>query len=308
MMPAIEQRTVGTTGVRISSLGVGTASLGDVFGEVDDGAAEAVVAACALSAITYLDTAPLYGNGLAETRLGAALDDNRGGFTLSTKVGRTLDPDAPEGRVYDLSRDAILRGLESSLRRLDRDRVDIVYVHDPDDHEAEVYATAWPTLRELRDQGVIGAIGFGMNQWQAPLRFIGDLDVDIVMLAGRYTLLDTSAAEEFLPACLEKNVSVVAAGVFNSGVLANPVPGAWYDYAPASTEQLHRAQAIQAVGSEYGISLATLALHFAYSHPAVTSVVVGAGSQRTVARNVEALSTTVPDEVWVRLRDEGLVA
>lgn len=308
MMRGAEPRVVSGKPVTLTAIGAGTASLGDVFGGVAEGAATELVAACLESGVRYLDTAPLYGNGLSERRLGAALAElGRPEVTISTKAGRTLDPESPEGWRFDFSRSAILRGLESSLERLGRDRVDVLYLHDPDSHEEEVYATAWPTLQELRAEGVVGAIGFGMNQWQLPLRFVQRLDVDVVMLAGRYTLLDTSGAFEFLPACEVAGVSVVLAGVFNSGVLIDPVDGAWYDYAPAEPTLLARARAIRAIAAEYGRSLPQLALQFAFEQPAATSVVVGVGSARNLRRNLDAVESSVPEGLIERLRSEGLV-
>jgi D-threo-aldose 1-dehydrogenase len=297
------------SGVRLSTLGAGTSSLGDVFGPVDEAAAVGVVGACLANQVRYLDTAPLYGSGTSERRLGRALADlGQPDLVISTKVGRTLDASAPDGWRFDFSREAILRGLDSSLTRLGRDSVDIVYVHDPDDHEREVYREAWPALVELRDQGVVRAIGFGMNQWQMPLRFVERLDVDVVMLAGRYTLLDTSADREFLSTCIERKVAVVLAGVFNSGILANPVDGAWFNYQPASPELLYRARRMRDVAEFHGSTLAAIALQFALGHPAASSVVVGVGSAANLKRNVDAANSPVPTGLWEQLVSENLIA
>jgi D-threo-aldose 1-dehydrogenase len=307
-MRGAEPRPVSGRSVTLTAIGAGTASLGDVFGAVEEKAATELVAACLDSGVRYLDTAPLYGNGLSERRLGVALAElSQPDVTISTKAGRTLDPSAPDGWRFDFSRSAILRGFESSLDRLGRDRVDVLYLHDPDSHEDDVYATAWPTLQELREQGVVGAIGFGMNQWQLALRFVQRLDVDVIMLAGRCTLLDTSGASEFLPACEEAGVSVVLAGVFNSGVLIDPVDGAWFDYAPASPAVLARARAIRSVAAEYHRTLPQLALQFAFEQPAATSVVVGVGSARNLRRNLAAVESSVPEGLLDRLRADGLL-
>jgi D-threo-aldose 1-dehydrogenase len=296
-------------GVRLSTLGAGTASLGDVFGPVSDDAASDVLRACVANDVRYVDTAPLYGSGSSERRLGRALADiGQPNLVISTKVGRTLDAAARDGWRFDFSREATLRGLESSLTRLGRDSIDIVYVHDPDDHEEDVYRETWPTLMDLRDQGVVRAIGFGMNQWEMPLRFVERLDVDVVMLAGRYTLLDTSADREFLPTCTERKVAVVLAGVFNSGILANPIDGAWFDYRPASPELLHRARRMKDIAESHGSSLPAIALHFALDHPAASSVVVGVGSAANLQRNVEAANTPVPTVVWEQLDSEQLIS
>lgn len=308
MNRAAARRALRGTPVSVSALGAGTASLGDVFGPVSEASAIELIGACIDGGISYLDTAPLYGNGLSERRLGAALRElGQPEITISTKVGRTLDADSPEGWRFDFSRDAILRGLESSLSRLGRDRVDIVYLHDPDSFEQQVYDEAWPTLADLRDEGVIGAIGVGMNQWQLPLRFVERLDIDVVMLAGRYTLLDSSAEARFLPACEIADVSVVLAGVFNSGVLVDPVDGAWFDYKAATQTQLERARAIRAVASEFGVSLPQLALGYAFEHPAATSVVVGVGSAKNLRRNIDSVQHPLPLGLIARLREEQLI-
>jgi len=305
----IEFRPIAKTSVTVSRLGVGTASLGDVFGPVADDAATGVVQECVAAGISYLDTAPLYGNGTSEERLGRALSSpDLPPMTLSTKAGRTLDPTSPNGFRFDYSPDAIRRGLDDSLSRLGRERIDILYIHDPDDHAHAVYHQAWPTLLRLKAEGLVGAIGFGMNQWQLPLEFVSRLQVDVVMIAGRYTLLDPSAGEEFLPACQERGVSVVVAGVFNSGILVNPVAGSWYDYKPATAPQIRRAREIRALAARHGVELPAVALHFALRHPAVTSVVVGAGSADTVRRNVDAAQQSIPEELWMELVEQRLVS
>lgn len=299
---------IGDTTLTLSRLGVGTASLGNVFGDVNDGAAEQIVSAALANGVNYIDTAPLYGNGLSERRLGAAMRAlGQPDVTFSTKVGRILDDSEPHGWRFDFTRDGILRSLDSSLERLDRDAVDILYLHDPDDFEDQVYREAWPTLESLRSEGVVRAIGVGMNQWQIPLRLVQRLSVDLVMLAGRSTLLDQSAIAEFLPACVEHKVAVVAAGVFNSGILIDPVDGAWFDYAPAAEEQLVRARQIRTILDTFGVSLPQAALHFAAAQPAVISTVVGVGSAQTLEANIRALRLVVPDAAWRELRRQGLI-
>ena len=202
--------------------------------------------------VSYFDTAPYYGIGQAELALGAALQElGDAAVTISTKVGRIIDP-ATGAWHYDYSRDGVLRSLESSLGRLQRDHVDIVYVHDPDDYAAEASATAIPTLLKLRDEGVIGAVGVGMNQWQLPLEFVRNFDLDVILIAGRYSLLDASAAEELFPACLERGVGVVVGGVFNSGILADPSDQATFAYRPAAAELLEKARSMQAVAARHG--------------------------------------------------------
>ncbi|EOD63337.1 aldo/keto reductase [Amycolatopsis vancoresmycina] len=279
----------------MADLGLGTAGLGNVFGEVGDEAAAEVVTAAAAAGVRYFDTAPYYGSGLAERRLGRALPP--GPFAVSTKVGRTL---AGGGCFFDFSADAVRRGIEGSLGRLGLDRVDLVYLHDPDDHEEEAATAAWPELCRLRDEGVVSAIGVGMNQWEMPARFVERLDVDVVLLAGRYTLLDRSG-ERLLDLCGERGVGVVLGGVFNSGLLIDPRPGAWFDYAPAAPEVLARARRMRDVAAEAGYDLAACALAFAAAHPAVTSVLAGVTSAAQLRANLAAFRREVPPDLLHRL-------
>ncbi|NKE60514.1 aldo/keto reductase [Lentzea sp. PSKA42] len=308
----------------VSRLGLGTSPLGNLYTEVTEHEARAVVDAAWEAGVRIFDTAPHYGLGLAERRLGAALKDRpRDEFVLSTKVGRLLVPDPdgagpdPEGfavpatlrREWDFSADGVRRSLESSLDRLGLDRVDVVYLHDPDDHWDQAVGEAMPALAELREQGVIGAIGAGMNQWQMLARFVRESDVDFVLLAGRYTLLEQPALAEFLPLCAERGVDVLAAGLFNSGLLARQdVPDdATYDYRTAPADVVGRARRIAAVCARHGTTLPAAALWFPFGHPAVTGVVIGARTQAEVRANVEALSVPLPPKLWAELRDEGLL-
>jgi D-threo-aldose 1-dehydrogenase len=308
----------------VSRLGLGTSPLGSLYREVTDREARAVVDAAWEAGVRIFDTAPHYGLGLAERRLGAALRDRpRDEFVLSTKVGRLLVPDPgatgldPEGfavpatlrREWDFSADGVRRSLESSLDRLGLDRVDLVYVHDPDDHWDQAAGEAIPALVELREQGVIGAIGAGMNQWQLPARFVRESDVDVILLAGRYTLLEQPALAELLPLCAERGVDVLAAGVFNSGLLARQdVPDdATYDYAAAPADVLGRARRIAEVCARHGTTLPAAALWFPFGHPAVTGVLIGARAEAEVHANVEVLASPPPAGLWAELRDEGLL-
>ncbi|MDS0140028.1 MULTISPECIES: aldo/keto reductase [unclassified Amycolatopsis] len=279
----------------MADLGLGTAGLGNVFGEVGAEAAAEIVTAAAGAGVRSFDTAPYYGFGLAERRLGRALP--AGPFVVSTKVGRTL---TGGGCHFDFSAAAVRRGIEGSLDRLGRDRVDVVYLHDPDDHEEQAATEAWPELCRLRDEGVVSAIGVGMNQWQMPARFVERLDVDVVLLAGRYTLLDRGG-ERLLDLCGERGVDVVLGGVFNSGLLIDPRPGAWFDYAPAPADLLARAQRMRDAAASAGYELAACALAFAAAHPAVTSVLVGATSAGQVRANLDAFRREVPPELLSRL-------
>lgn len=295
-------------------LGLGAAPLAGLYEPVSELQAEATIRRALERGLRSFDTAPHYGAGVSERRLGAVLQNvPRESFTLSTKVGRLLVPAAepdPQGfavegpalrREWDFSRDGILRSLEGSLERLGLDRVNTVYLHDPDDHEAEVYATAFPALAELRDQGVVDAIGAGMNQSAMLTRFVERLDLDVVLCAGRYTLLDRSAARDLLPACVEHGVSVVIGGVYNSGLLADPRPGARFDYAPADPEVLARAQELRRICAAHGTPLRAAALQFVSRHPAVSCVLVGCRTPDEVDDNVAMAEHPIPAELWEEL-------
>ncbi len=319
-------RALGRGGLRVGPLGFGAAVIGNLYTALDTDSAMATVHTALAHGIRYFDTAPHYGLGLSEERLGAGIADvDRAQLLISTKVGRLLvdNPDgvnqrdtelfdvpASKRRVYDYSRDGVLRSLESSLERLGTDHVDILFVHDPDDHYEEALRGAFPALEELRGQGVIRSYGAGMNSPDMLADFVRDTDLDVVMLAGRYTLLDQGALAELLPLCEQRGVSVVAAGVFNSGMLAvdRPAAGATYDYAPAAEEILARANRIADVCERHGATLPQAAAQFPLNHPAVATVVLGARTAAEVTRNATLFDTPVPLECWQELVAEGLLA
>ncbi len=318
-------RPLGRTGHRVGPLAFGGAGIGNLYREVSDADAEAAVHTALAAGVRYFDTAPHYGLGLSERRLGAALAGQRDSVILSTKVGRLLvdepsgadrrdeagfDVPATSRRVRDYSRDGVLRSLESSLERLRTDRIDVVFVHDPDEYYTEALEGALPALAELRSQGVIGGFGAGMNQWRMLAGFVEHADPDVIMLAGRYSLLDQSALAELLPLCSARGVSVVAAGVFNSGILATdrPRPGAHYDYGPADAELVARANRIADVCQRHGCTLPQAAAQFPLAHPAVATVCLGARSADQMARNASLFERPVPDDVWRELVAEGLLS
>jgi D-threo-aldose 1-dehydrogenase len=319
---AVPSVPLGRTGLSVSALALGTAPLGNLYAAVTEEEAEATIRDALTAGLTYLDTAPHYGLGLAEQRLGRVLAGlPRTSFVLSTKVGRlarrlqegeTADPhgfvDAPAGkRVWDFSRIGVARSLEESLDRLGLDHVDVVYLHDPDDHEREALEQAFPALADLRDQGVVRAIGAGMNQAEMLTRFVRRFDLDVVLVAGRYSLLDQRAFIELLPACEERGVAVVVGGVFNSGLLADPRPGAPFDYVPARPELVARATRMQEVCARHGVPLRAAALAFPYGHPAVTSVLVGVRSPAELREDVALYAQGVPAELWEELVASGLL-
>ncbi|MEV3996322.1 aldo/keto reductase [Streptomyces halstedii] len=317
---------LGRSAVGITELSFGAAAIGNLFTEVDPAQAAAAVDAAWDEGIRSFDTAPHYGLGLSERRLGEALRDRpRDAYTVSTKVGRLLEPLPPgtapahglsEGfavahthrRRWDFSADGIRRSVEDSLGRLGLDRVDLVYLHDPDDHEEAAFREGYPALERLRAEGMVGAIGAGMNQTAMLTRFLRDTDVDTVLCAGRFTLLDRSALADLLPEAEARGRAVVVGGVFNSGLLADPRPGATYDYAPAPAHLLERALRIEEVTRRHGVPLRAAALRYPLGHPAVAGVLVGARSPEEVRDAAALLRTPVPDALWEELRAEGLSA
>ncbi|MFI6697781.1 aldo/keto reductase [Streptomyces sp. NPDC050509] len=317
-------RTGGT--VRVTGLSFGAAGIGNLYTPVDPEQAREAVDAAWEVGIRYFDTAPHYGLGLSERRLGEALRERpRSAYTLSTKVGRILEPvqgaattvpddlahgfavPATHRRVWDFSADGVRRSVEESLTRLGLDRIDIVYLHDPDDHAEEAFTQAYPALERLRAEGTVGAIGAGMNQTAMLTRFLRDTDTDVVLCAGRLTLLDGSALTELLPEATARGRSVVVGGVFNSGLLADPRPGATYDYTAAPPALLDRALRMDAVTRRYGVPLRAAALHYALRHPAVASVLVGTRSAAEVRDAAALAELTLPDDLWAELRAEGLL-
>jgi len=290
----------------LSPLGLGGAALAGLYEPVDENAAAETLRSALDSGMTYIDTAPHYGLGLSERRIGAVLRERpRESFVLSTKVGRLIvqGPGGVAERRWDFSRDGIRRSLEESLARLGLDRVDIVYLHDPDDHEDEVYATAFPALAELRDEGLVRAIGAGMNQSAMLTRFVRRLDLDVVLCAGRYTLLDRSAGDDLLPACRERGVDVVIGGVYNSGLLAAPGPDARFDYAPAAPELVERALMLARVCDRFGVPLRAAAMQYPYRHEAVASVLVGCRSAAEVADSAANAQLVIPEQLWQELAE-----
>jgi D-threo-aldose 1-dehydrogenase len=315
--------TLGRSGVAVTALGFGGAPIGNLFQAVEDGTAAGAVDAAWRAGVRFFDTAPHYGLGLSERRIGRSLADRpRDSFVLSTKVGRVLEPWAGGGRdtegfdvpathrrVWDFSSAGVRRSLADSLERLGLERVDVALLHDPDDHWREAVEQAYPALDELRAAGTVGAIGAGMNQWRMLAELVRHTDLDVVLLAGRYSLLDQSGLDELLPLCAARGVAVIAAGVFNSGLLATAAPrqDATFDYLPGPPAVVERARRIAAVCGRHGVSLPQAALAFPAGHPAVASVLVGMRSPEEVARNLRLAAAPVPAELWAELVDEGLL-
>ena len=326
-----ERVGIGNTGVTVTRIGLGGAPLARLRTKTAEKAAQGAIAAAYEAGVRYFDTAPRYGTGLSEQRLGDGLHGlPRDQFTISTKVGFRLDPPQParSGRVRvdvacDFSRDAVLRSLEESCARLRMDRIDIALIHDPDyapqdpegdpdratgNHFRAVMDGAYPALRELREQGVIGAIGLGMNQCQMLLEFARAGDFDCFMLAGRYTLLDQTALVELMPECRERGISVILASVFNSGILAEgPGPDATFNYAPAPAEVMERARGLDAVCARHGVALPAAALQFPLAHAAATAAAVGACKRGEVRDDLAHASAKIPKAFWREIGQRELI-
>ncbi|MBD7957726.1 aldo/keto reductase [Microbacterium sp. Sa4CUA7] len=318
----MNRRTAGD--LALTEVGIGAAQFGNLYRETTDEASTAAVDAAWVAGVRYFDTAPHYGLGLSERRLGDALQGKpRDEFVISTKVGRLLVPNpggegafdgdflvpATTRREWDLSRDGIRRSLHDSLERLGLDRVDVLYLHDPDEHEQQALSEALPAMIELRDEGVVKAVGAGMNQSAMLARFAERLDIDIVMLAGRYTLLEQGALDDLLPAAQANGVSVVAAAIYNSGLLATARirPDAHYNYGAVPRELLERTGRIAELCDDFGITIPDAAVAFPLRHPAVASVVIGTRTERHVSEAAARHRTEVPEEFWSTLVQHGLL-
>ncbi len=310
-MGTLKRVQLGTTPLQVTRLGLGTAPLGGLFEAVADDEAHLVVEAAWKAGIRFFDTAPLYGHGLAELRLGAVLSSKpRDEFVLATKVGRLLRAGAPPepgqaykgvppvNPVFDFSYDGVMRSVEESLSRLGLDRIDVLHIHDPDDHFEEALTGAYRALDRLRDEGSIRAVGAGMNQSEMLVRFAREANFDCFLLAGRYTLLDRSGAAELLPLCAERRIAIIAGGAFNSGILADPRPGATFNYTTAPPELVRRATELKAVCDRAGASLKAVAIQFPLRHPAVATVLTGCRSVAEVEQNIRAFQADIPDELW----------
>jgi len=311
----------------ISKLALGTAPLGGLFTAVSDEQGQATVLAALDSGINFIDTAPLYGHGNAERMIGSVLSKTNKEYVISTKVGRVLKKFAPEeiaGKVdglaafigvdptifpvIDFSRDGILRSIQESLERLNISSIDIALIHDADDRIDEAIKNSYPVLDELRSQGVIKGIGVGMNICSYATKAVKEMDLDVILIAGRYSLLDQSAQEVLFKECLKKQTGVMVGGVYNSGVLANPTPESTYNYVPVTPEILSKVKQIQALLLDFDISLTAAAIQFPLRHPAVTCVLTGSRSVTELNANIKDFDQTIPDAAWKALEDAGLIS
>lgn len=329
-------RILGRTGIALTTLGFGSTGLGNLYRAQSEDGAMATVAAAYDAGIRYIDTAPLYGFGLAEHRVGAAMRrlpardivlSTKAGWRLSRRTAADEPGSVSDGQFenpapfrprIDYSYDGIMRSFEDSLQRLGTDRVDILLLHDCDRRNhgedgyrarfREVMEGAHRALVSLREQGVVRAIGGGLNEWEACEDFARAGDFDCFLLAGRYTLLDQTSLDSFLPLCQERGIGIILGGPYNSGILATgAVDGAMYDYAPASPEILERTRAIERICASHDVPLRAAALQFPLSHPMVATVIPGARDVAEVEENLALMSRAIPDALWRDLRDGGLI-
>lgn len=320
--------------IDFTELGFGTAPLGNLYRALTEPEAQSTLQAAWDAGHRYIDTAPLYGLGLSETRINHFLRGKpRDSYVLSTKVGRLLEVCPPERRtgigkffetpsrreVYDYGHDGIMRSVEASLERLGLDRIDILFVHDIDvfNHKsvaardakvAELMKSGYGALVKLRDQGVIKAFGAGVNEWEVCEILAKQGDFDLFLLAGRYTLLEQESLNSFLPLCEQRGIGIVIGGAYNSGILASgPKPGAFYNYDPAPQHILDRVAGIEKVCNRHGIKLVEAALRFPLVHPSVVTVIPGASRPEEVALNMRTLAADIPAALWADLKAEGFI-
>lgn len=332
-MQASDKRRLGKAGVEVTIMGFGGAPLGNLFQALSEADSLATVRACYDAGIRYFDTAPLYGYGLGEHRLGEALRGrDRDTFVLSTKIGRLLRPGDPRtldhgpfrdalpfAEVYDYSYDGVMRSVEDSLQRLGMHRIDILLAHDLDvwthrsesarqQRVGEFMAGGYKAMARLREQGAVRAIGAGLNETAACQDLAERGDFDCFLLAGRYTLLEQAPIDEFLPLCEQRRIALIIGGVYNTGILATgAVEGAYFQYAPAPPEIMERVRKIEAVCARHRVRLPTAALQFPLGHPAVATVIPGTRAPSEVAQNLEIFAPTVPADFWAELKQQGLL-
>jgi D-threo-aldose 1-dehydrogenase len=334
-MRATDKRPLGRTKLNVTVLGLGTATLGNLYAPVTDADAAATLAAAFDSGINFVDTAPFYGHGWSEHRVGEAIRNRRrDDIVLSTKIGRLLQPKDPakgiDGGVFaavlpfepmfDYSYDGVMRSLEDSLQRLGTHRVDVVLIHDVDrwthgSQEAsdrrmkELMDGGYKALVKLRDAGVVGAIGAGLNEWDTCQKLAEISDLDCFLLAGRYTLLEQESLKTFLPLCVKRKIGIFLGGPYNTGILATgAVAGAMYNYAPAKPDILERVRKIEAVCQRHKVTLASAALQFPLANPAVCAVIPGAKTAAEVKRNIATVEAPIPKDFWAELKQEKLIA
>ena len=334
-MKATDKRPLGRTKLQVTVLGLGTATLGNLYAPVTDADAHDMLTTAFDAGVRFVDTAPFYGHGWSEHRVGEALRGyKRDDIVLSTKIGRLLKPKDPakgiDGGVFaavlpfepvfDYSYDGVMRSVEDSLQRLGMHRIDVLLIHDVDrwthgSQEAsdrrmkEVLEGGYKAMVKLRDSGAVGAIGAGLNEWDTCQKLAEASDLDCFLLAGRYTLLEQESLQTFLPLCEKRGIGIFLGGPYNTGVLATgAVPGAYYNYAPAKPDILERVRKIEAVCQRHKVALASAALQFPLAHPAICSVIPGAKTAAEVKRNIATIEAPIPRDFWAELKREKLLA
>lgn len=326
-----DKNKFGRVDLEVSAFSFGTAPVGNIFREIDEATSDAMFQSAWEAGIRYYDTAPMYGHGLSELRTGYSLRwKARDDFVLSSKVGRVLKP-APKASIdyapwtnagrfaiqFDYTYDGTMRSFEDSLQRMNLERMDICFIHDIDvftrgDEQPEVFAQAmdgcWKALSDLRDQGVVKAIGVGVNEWEVCHEALKQRDFDCFLLAGRYTLLEQESLNAFLPLCEERGAAVVVGGGFNSGILATgAVEGAKYNYAPAPVEVMDKVKRIEQVCADHNVPLPAAALQFVVAHPAVPSFIAGTRTVEQLKKNLEWFRHPIPADFWAELKQNGVL-
>jgi D-threo-aldose 1-dehydrogenase len=335
-MKATDKRPLGRTKLKVTVLGLGTATLGNLYAPVSDADAHETLTTAFDAGVRFVDTAPFYGHGWSEHRVGEALRGyKRDDIVLSTKIGRLLKPKDPGPKgidggvfaavlpfdpVFDYSYDGVMRSVEDSLQRLGTHHIDVLLIHDVDrwthgSQEAadrrmkEVLEGGYKAMVKLREGGAVGAIGAGLNEWDSCQKLAEASDLDCFLLAGRYTLLEQESLKTFLPLCAKRGIGIFMGGPYNTGILATgAVPGAYYNYAPAKPDILERVRKIEAVCERHKVALASAALQFPLAHPAVCSVIPGAKTAAEVKRNIATIEAPIPRDFWVDLKGEKLIA
>ncbi|URK89528.1 aldo/keto reductase (plasmid) [Rhizobium sp. RCAM05350] len=330
-MKPLAKRKFGRVDLEVTNFAFGTAPIGNIFRPIDEQMSDAMIQAAWDGGVRFYDTAPMYGHGLAELRTGYSLRwKSRDDFVLSSKVGRVLKPKrrseidfspwnnaAPNEMIFDYSYDGTMRAFEDSLQRLALERMDICFIHDIDvftrgADQPEVFRQAmdgaWKALSQLRDEGVVKAIGVGVNEWEVCHEALKQRDFDCFLLAGRYTLLEQESLDAFLPLCQERNAAVIIGGGFNSGILATgAIEGAKYNYAPAPASIMEKVRGIEAVCKEYNVPLPAAAMQFVVAHPAIPAFVAGTRTVEQLNKNLEWFSHAIPTDFWSELKRKGLL-
>lgn len=323
VMDPQERVSLGRTSLKVTRLGLGGAPLGGLFFDSTEEVATRCIRRAVELGINLFDTAPLYGAGKSESRLGRGLSGvPRDSYVLATKVGFSLVPNGQGSKdvyfpfenppalrpIVDLSYDAVLRSIDESLTRLSSDRIDIVHIHEPDDHFEEVMKGSYKALDRLRAEKAIHAISLGTNSAEAVVRFVRGGDFDCCLLAGRYSLIDQEALKEALPICEKRDVKIIFGAPYNSGILATgAIPGALFNYRPADEEIIAKVRAIEVVCGKYSVALKAAALQFPLAHPAIASVIPGARSEKEIQENFDLLAVEIPVEFWQELREQRLL-